>query len=178
MVAAKRSRKRVMAITSSPPTAPHLQDTHPRLLLTSHRSMASESCCPPGSWPGLVEDTAHALAGTTATFPSGLDYYYTAPPARSTKGIIVAYDVHGFKGGRVKSVCDSIAAAGFHVIMPGSSRHRANQQAASSSARATHRHWRQGVHCAAAAVHLTSFLPLLICLPPPLLSSHSRALLL
>ena len=129
--------------------------------------MASESCCPPGSWPGLVEDTAHALAGTTATFPSGLDYYYTAPPAPSTKGIIVAYDVHGFNGGRVKSVCDSIAAAGFHVIMPGSLRHCAYQQAASCQVLAQRT-------CTGAKVYIV--LPQL-CISPPSFPSSSACLL-
>lgn len=44
--------------------------------------------------------------------------YYVAPPEASTKGILVIYDVFGFSGGRIKSCCDSLALAGFHVAMP------------------------------------------------------------
>ena len=44
--------------------------------------------------------------------------YYVAPPAPSTKAIIVFYDVHGFSGGRIKGCCDALASAGFHVAMP------------------------------------------------------------
>merc|ERR1711933_557855 len=73
----------------------------------------TDSCCPPGSLPALQEDTARTLSGTVEN-----KLYYSAPPAASTKGIVVIYDVFGFSGGRIKSVCDQIALAGFHVAMP------------------------------------------------------------
>ena len=109
---------------SSPQVLTYLHYRHTRTSLACWSfvlfavQMASESCCPAGSWPGLTEDSARALAGSVSTTASGLAVYYVAPPAPSSKGIVIAYDVHGFKGGRVKSVCDSIAAAGFHVVMP------------------------------------------------------------
>merc|ERR1712137_476839 len=43
--------------------------------------------------------------------------YTVAPPSPSKKGVLVIYDVFGFRGGRVKSVCDAIAKAGFHVCL-------------------------------------------------------------
>jgi len=71
------------------------------------------SCCPDGSIPALVEDTSRALSGTVSD-----KMYYVAPPAETTAGVLVIYDVFGFAGGRIKSVCDAIALAGFHVAMP------------------------------------------------------------
>lgn len=44
--------------------------------------------------------------------------YYVAPPSPSDAGVVVIYDIFGFSGGRIKSVCDSLAASGFHVAMP------------------------------------------------------------
>ena len=76
----------------------------------------SSSCCPPGSLPALQEDTARELSGELVNDK----LYYSAPPSASTKGILVIYDVFGFSGGRIKSVCDQLALAGFHVAMPDS----------------------------------------------------------
>ena len=76
---------------------------------------SSNSCCPPGSLPALQEDTARSLSGVV----DGKIYYSPPPdPAATTRGIVVIYDVHGFSGGRIKSVCDQLALAGFHVAMP------------------------------------------------------------
>jgi len=74
----------------------------------------TDSCCPPGSLPALQEDAARALSGSVIDNR----LYYSAPPTASTLGIVVIYDVHGFSGGRIKSVCDQLALAGFHVVMP------------------------------------------------------------
>lgn len=71
------------------------------------------SCCPAGSLPALHEDASRTLSGAVDG-----KIYYSAPPIVSTKGILVIYDVHGFSGGRIKSVCDQLALAGFHVAMP------------------------------------------------------------
>ena len=68
----------------------------------------SSSCCPPGSLPALQEDTARELSGELVNDK----LYYSAPPSASTKGILVIYDVFGFSGGRIKSVCDQLALAG------------------------------------------------------------------
>ena len=76
----------------------------------------SDHCCPPGSLPALTEDTARKVNGVVEKV-GDLDCYYVAPPAATTKAIIVIYDVHGFSGGRIKGVCDALAASGFHVAM-------------------------------------------------------------
>lgn len=44
--------------------------------------------------------------------------YYVAPPSTSEAGVVVVYDIFGFTGGRIRSVCDAIASCGFHVAMP------------------------------------------------------------
>ena len=81
--------------------------------------MSSKSCCPPGSWPELAitSDTDATRAGVVETL-DGLDVYTVPPPTDSKAGIVFIYDVHGFSGVRVKSVCDAVALAGFHVCMP------------------------------------------------------------
>ena len=72
------------------------------------------SCCPAGSLPALQEDDSRTLSGTV----DGSIYYSAPPSADCKRGIVVIYDVFGFSGGRIKSVCDQIALAGFHVAMP------------------------------------------------------------
>ena len=74
----------------------------------------ADACCPPGSLPALQEDSERSLSGVV----DGKIYYSPPPDASSTRGIVVVYDVHGFSGGRIKSVCDQLALAGFHVAMP------------------------------------------------------------
>eukprot|EP00943_MAST-04B_sp_MAST-4B-sp1_P007688 g7688.t1 len=77
------------------------------------------TCCPPNSWPALIVDTERSeLMGTVETLSTGLKIYYASPKTESTKAVIVLYDVYGFKGGRIKSVCDQFACDGFHVLMP------------------------------------------------------------
>ena len=71
-----------------------------------------------GSWPGVTEDASRTVDGNIEQLASGLTVYTVPPPSESTKGVVINYDVHGFKGGRVKSVCDAIARAGFWVCMP------------------------------------------------------------
>ena len=65
-----------------------------------------------------MDTERQSLCGTVETLPSGLKVYYTAPSGQSNKAVVVIYDVFGFKGGRIKSVCDQFACEGFHVIMP------------------------------------------------------------
>ena len=91
-----------------------------------HRTMAAEeskgdACCPAGSHPELILDESRqeSLAGKVVTLSSGLvTYQVPAPDADCKKAIVLIYDVHGFSGGRIKGVCDAIAAQGFHVVMP------------------------------------------------------------
>jgi len=71
------------------------------------------SCCPDGSCPALTEDTSRTLMGSVSE-----KMYYVAPPEPSTSGILVIYDVFGFSGGRIKSVCDTLALGSYHVAMP------------------------------------------------------------
>lgn len=86
--------------------------------------MADESkgdgCCPAGSHPELILDEEATLAGKVVTLPSGLvTYQVPAADPECKKAIIVIYDVHGFSGGRIKGVNDSLAkSTGLHVIMP------------------------------------------------------------
>eukprot|EP00949_MAST-11_sp_MAST-11-sp1_P000376 g376.t1 len=80
--------------------------------------MSEDSCCPPGSWPGLAEDNTRDLSGKTQVTASGLVNYVVSGESAADKGVVFIYDVHGFSGGRVKSVCDAVAMAGFHCCMP------------------------------------------------------------
>jgi len=79
-------------------------------------------CCPPGSHPALVLDEAReSMNGKIVTLPSGLVTYQVPPPTNAEtckRAVIIVYDVHGFSGGRIKGVCDTVAKAGFHVVMP------------------------------------------------------------
>ena len=80
------------------------------------REMAGESCCPPQSWPGVLEDASREqLSGEEVTIESGLNMYVTGAGGRA---IVVVHDVFGFSGGRIKSVCDSFAEEGFLVCLP------------------------------------------------------------
>jgi len=83
------------------------------------------SCCPEGSHPELKEDTTRKLDGVVSEI-EGLPIYTVKGDAEAAKSnpsvsggaIVVIYDVHGFKGGRVKSFCDALAKSGLMVIMP------------------------------------------------------------
>lgn len=81
--------------------------------------MSAKSCCPPGSWPELAVklDSEQPQSGVLENL-DGLDTYTVASTSDSTSGVLFIYDVHGFGGVRVKSVCDAIAMNGFHVCMP------------------------------------------------------------
>ena len=85
--------------------------------------MSEKSCCPPGSWPALAVTTDDSRSNAMLGVVENLDdlTVYTVPPpsAGSSRGIIFIYDVHGFAGARVKSVCDALAtSADAHVCMP------------------------------------------------------------
>ena len=45
----------------------------------------TDSCCPDGSWPGVVEDKDREVSGEVGDLDGGLKYYYSAPPSDSTK---------------------------------------------------------------------------------------------
>jgi len=65
-----------------------------------------------------LADSTRELAGEVVTDASGGRVYLVAPPAPSTMGVVVLYDVMGFDGGRTKQCCDALASMGFHVAMP------------------------------------------------------------
>ena len=81
---------------------------------------SSDSCCPPGSHPALINDSKRELAGSVVDV-DGLPCYFVAPKAKvkdlQGAAIVVIYDVHGFGPGRPKSVCDALSATGVPVIM-------------------------------------------------------------
>merc|ERR1712032_813767 len=78
-----------------------------------------KGCCPDGSLPALAEsDAGRLLTGSTIELEESVKAYYSAPEDASRGGVIVVYDVFGFEGGRIKSVCDTLAAAGFATVMP------------------------------------------------------------
>mmetsp|Transcript_7637 Transcript_7637/g.28767 ORF Transcript_7637/g.28767 Transcript_7637/m.28767 type:complete len:257 (-) Transcript_7637:118-888(-) len=80
--------------------------------------MATESCCPPDAWPGLKEDASREISGAIHTLDSGV-VLYVVGAEDATNAIVIIHDVFGFSGGRVKSVCDSLAEeTGALVIMP------------------------------------------------------------
>ena len=70
------------------------------------------SCCPPNSEPFLKN-----------TFPQSgiiskignLDVYRVGD---GPKTIIVANDIYGFNGGRVRAICDELAKEGYSVVLP------------------------------------------------------------
>ena len=80
--------------------------------------MSSDSCCPPGSLPALTPDNARTLDGAEVDC-DGVPAYVVTPPAGSATGaLVVLHDVHGWRGGRVRSVCDQLARHGFAVVLP------------------------------------------------------------
>jgi len=71
-------------------------------------------CCPPGSHPAL--STTYADRGEQITV-GGVRLYVVGE--RSDKAIIVYHDIFGWNSGRLREVCDTLAAqGGFLVVMP------------------------------------------------------------
>jgi len=59
------------------------------------------------------------LNGEVHTIQDDLQVYYSAPSNKeSKKAIILIYDIFGFTGGQIRGICDQLASAGFHVVMP------------------------------------------------------------
>uniref|UniRef100_A0A7S0L2C9 Dienelactone hydrolase domain-containing protein n=1 Tax=Coccolithus braarudii TaxID=221442 RepID=A0A7S0L2C9_9EUKA len=82
------------------------------------------SCCPPGSLPALEIDS-YAAKGAEIDLPGveGLKAYVIGEEGKPA--VIVNYDVFGFGrpapevgGGRVREVCDLLAASGLYVVLP------------------------------------------------------------
>jgi len=75
-------------------------------------------CCPPTAWPKLEADDARELSGEMVTLGGDLEAYVSRPKNPNGAGIVVVYDVFGISGGRIRTVCDALAAKGFTVVMP------------------------------------------------------------
>jgi dienelactone hydrolase len=76
-------------------------------------------CCPPSAWPKLDADEGRALNGALTDLGSGLKGYVSVPKVPSGRAVIVVYDVYGLAGGgRLRTVCDTLAEEGFLALMP------------------------------------------------------------
>jgi dienelactone hydrolase len=85
---------------------------------TGGKAKAGDSCCPASAWPSLEADDARMLSGAVEELGNGLHGYVSAPKTPTGRAVIVVYDVFGLSGGRMRTVCDVLAAEGFLVIMP------------------------------------------------------------
>lgn len=71
-------------------------------------------CCPPGSWPALVEPDEYKPKGSECML-GDLKIYAAGKPG--PKAIVVLPEVFGWSG-RLKGICDTFADHGYYVIMP------------------------------------------------------------
>jgi dienelactone hydrolase len=68
---------------------------------------ADGDCCPKGSTPALTVDyDAQGEESLIGDLP-----VYSVGDASSGRGVIVAYDIYGFRGGRIRNICDQLALA-------------------------------------------------------------------
>jgi len=84
---------------------------------------STKSCCPEGSWPGLVVDSQPVGAVTEIDLDSGdkMKVYTTKPAGGCDEAFVLfwAYDIGGLDQGRTKSMCDTFAElCGCEVILP------------------------------------------------------------
>lgn len=78
--------------------------------------MAS-SCCPPGGWPALEQEATYKEQGGVRELPMAAESgwgeeklsVYEVGPRDAAAGVVLVYDVFGFKGGRVRGVCDQLS---------------------------------------------------------------------
>eukprot|EP00966_Prymnesium_polylepis_P238574 5517284-Prymnesium_polylepis.1 len=82
-------------------------------------SSARSACCPPGSLPPLAAlSPGEAPARGSEQELGGLTVYVTGRPS-TTRCVIVATDIWGFRAGRHRQVCDILAdSLGCAVYMP------------------------------------------------------------
>ena len=76
------------------------------------------SCCPPGSWPALVADKDTTQKGSEIIIKDDLKAYYVPSETTSEKAVLIFYDIFGWTGGQIRSICVQFAEKGFHVFMP------------------------------------------------------------
>ena len=72
------------------------------------------SCCPAGSWPALLPAEGYVARGSVGAI-GDLPIYTVGEPG--PRAIVVLPEVFGW-GGRLKGICDTLAAEGYFVIMP------------------------------------------------------------
>lgn len=88
-------------------------------LFPSWSKESDVGCCPASAWPKLESDAGREeLAGTVETFGPGVKGYVSRPKNPNGAGIVVIYDVFGLNGGRIRTICDALAASGYVVAMP------------------------------------------------------------
>lgn len=75
--------------------------------------MASPSCCPEGSWPALKAPDDYTPQGVEEMIDD-LPIYVVGTPGE--KAILVTPEIFGWAG-RLKGICDSLAAEGYFVVM-------------------------------------------------------------
>lgn len=71
------------------------------------------SCCPPGALGPAAAESAGT--GRMELLPGGLEAYVVGSGGRA---IVVASDIFGIHSGRLKQICDELAAEGYLVVMP------------------------------------------------------------
>ncbi|KAJ4833813.1 hypothetical protein Tsubulata_038283 [Turnera subulata] len=73
--------------------------------------MAGPQCCanPPTMIPGYGDGSVIELGGVMA---------YVTAPSPSNPAILLAHDVFGFEAPKLRKLADSVAAAGFYVVVP------------------------------------------------------------
>ncbi|CAD7944545.1 unnamed protein product [Amoebophrya sp. A120] len=77
----------------------------------------ADNCCPPGSWPLLLQDANYTPAGEVSTIATDLPLYVAKPDGETVGAVIVLPEVFGFEG-RLKQICDTLASKGYFVAMP------------------------------------------------------------
>lgn len=73
-------------------------------------------CCPETALGNFVVPEDVPCKGKVEKLSNGMDAYVTGGPSKTA--VIVAYDIFGFHAGRVKQICDTLAAEGHLVVLP------------------------------------------------------------
>ena len=74
------------------------------------------ACCPPNSHGYLASTCDHK--GTKITVVGGTEIYSTGSLSESGRAIMLVSDIWGWDSGRVRSIADHLAGAGYLVVVP------------------------------------------------------------